>query len=453
MTDGERSLMAGTVDLGRQRESSEERQTRIVDVLVDTFSELMVADPEAFRQKFRKMAAGPFAFYRGSACLFYADMESEEDRWADERTSRVWIQGDLHAENFGTYMAGDGVFVFDVNDFDEAYLGHFTWDIKRMVASVALLAWMKAISDADIASLIETYVRAYVEQVRYFVESDRDHEYALRLDTTDGEVREILLETRLNTRVDLLDKLTLVNENVERRFRRSSGVRELDSDERARVHAAYEAYLETIPETQRFRSLTYEVKDIVGRQGFGIGSAGLPAYNVLVEGPTQALENDVVLSMKQGNVAAPSRIVHDERIKGYFKHNGHRTAVSQRALQAHADPWLGYTEIDEVGFVVSELSPYVEDLDWSDLTEPEQMSPVLDYLGRATAKVHCVADKDSDPNIVGFQTEDEIIEALSGNEEEFVQEMVDFGARYSEIARNDHRLFVDAFRNGRIPGL
>ncbi len=445
--------MAGTVERGRQHESSDERQAEIVDVLVDAFSGLMDADPEAFRQKFRKMAAGPFAFYRGSACLFYADMEAEKDRWADERTSRVWIQGDLHAENFGTYMDGDGVFIFDVNDFDEAYLGHFTWDIKRMVASVALLAWMKAISDADIASLIETYVRAYIEQVRYFVESDRDHEYALRLETTEGEVREILLETRLNTRVELLDNLTLVNEDVERRFRRSSGVRELEDDERTRVHAAYRAYLETIPETKRFRSLTYQVKDIVGRQGFGIGSAGLPAYNVLVEGPTQALENDVVLSMKQGNVAAPSRIVHDERIKGYFKHNGHRTAVSQRALQAHADPWLGYTEIDDVGFVVTELSPYVEDLDWSDLTEPEQMSPVLDYLGRATAKVHCVADKDSDPNIVGFQTEDEIIEAISGSEEEFVREMVEFGARYSEVARDDHRLFVDAFRNGRIPGL
>ena len=63
--------MAGTVDLGRQHESSDERQTKIVDVLVDAFSELMDADPDAFRQKFRKMAAGPFAFYRGSACLFY----------------------------------------------------------------------------------------------------------------------------------------------------------------------------------------------------------------------------------------------------------------------------------------------------------------------------------------------------------------------------------------------
>ena len=441
--------MTGTVDPTRR----ESRQAEIVDVLVDAFSDLMVADPDAFRQKFRKMAAGPFTFYRGSACLFYADMEGEDDRWADERTGRVWIQGDLHAENFGTYMDGDGVFVFDVNDFDEAYLGHFTWDIKRMVASVALLAWMKAISDADIAGLIETYVRAYVEQVRYFVHSDRDHEYSLRLETTDGEVKEILLETRLNTRVDLLERTTLIDGDFERKFRRGPGVRDLDDAERAKVQAAYESYLETIPDAKRFRSLTYQVKDIVGRKGFGIGSAGLPAYNILVEGPTQALENDVVLSMKQGNVAAPSRIVHDERIKGYFKHHGHRTAVSQRALQAHADPWLGYTEVDGVGFIVSELSPYVEDLDWSDLTEPEEMSPVLDYLGRATAKVHCVADKDSDASIVGFQTEDEIVEAIGDKEDEFVGEMVDFGMRYAGIARDDHRLFVDAFRNGQIPGL
>ena len=451
--DDERSSMPGIVDQVQQHESSDERQTKIVGVLVDAFSGLMAADPDAFRHKFRKMAAGPFAFYRGSAPLFYADMEGEEDRWADDRTSRVWIQGDLHAENFGTYMAGDGVFVFDVNDFDEAYLGHFTWDIKRMVASVAMLGWMKAISDDNIASLIETYVRAYMQQVHYFVNSDRDHEYSLRLETTDGDIRKILLKTRLNTRVDLLDRTTLVDENFDRRFRRGPGVRELDDAELKGVQAAFAGYLETIPEAKRFRSLTYQVKDIVGRQGFGIGSAGLPAYNILVEGPTQALENDVVLSMKQGNVAAPSRIVHDEHIERYFKHHGHRTAVSQRALQAHADPWLGYTEVDGVGFVVSELSPYLEDIEWSDFTEPDEMAPVLDYLGRATAKVHCVADEDSDATIVDFQTEDEIVEAVNGKEEEFVKEMVDFGISYSEIARGDHRLFVDAFRNGQIPGL
>ena len=118
--------MSEGVDLAQQHESSGERQTKIVDVLVEAFSELMDADPDAFRHKFRKMAAGPFAFYRGSACLFYADMERKEDRWADDRTSRVWIQVDLHAENFGTYINWSGVFVFDVNDFDEFYLGIFT---------------------------------------------------------------------------------------------------------------------------------------------------------------------------------------------------------------------------------------------------------------------------------------------------------------------------------------
>ena len=445
--------MPEVVDPTQQHEPSDERQAKIVDVLVEAFSDLMDADPDGFRGKFRKMAAGPFAFYRGSAPLFYSDMKGAEDRWANERTSRVWIQGDLHAENFGTYMAGDGTFVFDVNDFDEAYLGHFTWDIKRMAASVALLGWTKAISDESIAELIAAYARAYLQQVRYFVDSDRDHEYSLRLDTTDGQIHRILLETRMNTRVDLLEKTTLVDENFDRRFRRGRGVRDLDEAEREVVRAAYKAYLETIPEEKRFRSLTYEIKDVVGRKGFGIGSAGLPAYNVLVEGPTQALENDVVLSMKQGNIAAPSRIVDDERVEGYFEHHGHRTAVSQRALQAHADPWLGYTQIDGVGFVVSELSPYVEDLDWDDLTEPEEMTPVLDYLGRATAKIHCVADKDSDPTLVDFQTEDEIVGVVGDDDEDFVKEMVDFGMSYSETARDDHRRFVDAFRNGRIPGL
>jgi uncharacterized protein (DUF2252 family) len=444
----------------------DERRAEIVEVLAEAFSELMSRDPDAFRRRFRKMAVDPFSFYRGSAPLFYADMDRDDDRWANDRTGRVWIQGDLHAENFGTYMDGDGMFVFDVNDFDEAYLGHFTWDIKRMAASVALMCWMKAISDADMAELIKTYVRAYLQQVRHFVDTDRDHEYALRLDTTEGRIRQMLLETRLNTRVDLLEKTTLIDEeSLDRRFRLGSGVRRLDAEERASVESAFEAYLQTIPghrhankdtskdTSKDTRSLTYEIKDVVGRKGFGIGSAGLPAYNVLVEGPTQALENDVVLAMKQGNVAAPSRIVRDERLEHLFEHHGHRTAVSQRSLQNHADPWLGHTEIDGVGFVVAELSPYVEDLDWSDLTEPEQMSPVLDYLGRATAKVHCVADEDSDSTIVDFQTEDEIAAVTDGKNEEFVEEMAGFGMGYARIVRDDHGLFVDAFRNGEIPGL
>ena len=427
------------------------RQAQIVAVLVDAFDQLMSADPVAFRRKFRKMASAPFAFYRGSACLFYADMAEDADPWADERTSRVWIEGDLHAENFGTYMDSSGTLVFDVNDFDEAYLGCFTWDLKRLAASVALMAWSKAISDDDIAHLIGTYLRSYVRQVRAFADNPGDEGVRLQLDSTEGTLHEVLLRARLRTRTGLLSTMTKI-EDYERRFSRGPGVRELDEEERAVALAAFEAYLGSIPEGKRFDPGTYRVKDLVGRSGFGIGSAGLPAYNVLVEGHTQALENDVVLSMKQGNVPAPSRIVADDRISGYFENEGHRTAVSQRALQAHADPWLGHTVLGGKGFVVTELSPYVCDLDWSELTEPGDMAPVLDYLGRATAKMHCVSDSDSEQALVDFQSE-EAIAAVITDEDEFTTTLTRFAMSYAAQTREDHSLFVNAFRGGQIPGI
>ncbi len=428
---------------------SRARAKDIVEVLVDAFKDLIDADPRAFRRKFRKMAQDPFSFYRGSACLFYADVAEDDDRYADERTSRVWIQGDLHAENFGTYVNDAGILVFDVNDFDEAYLGHFTWDLKRMAASLALLGFIKALSDDTIAAMIETYGRAYLEQVETFHHGEEDEEFRLTLDNTEGALYEVLQQARLQTRWHMLEKSTHV-EGHERVFKESSGARRLDDDEREEVLAAYSDYLETIPDQKRQHSVSYDVKDVVGRVGFGIGSAGLPAYNLLVEGRSQALENDVVLSMKQGNVAAPSRVVDDERITEYFDHSGHRTAISQRALQAHADPWLGWCELRGKGQVVQELSPYEADLSWEPLADPDEILPLLAYLGQATAKVHCVSDAGSAEELVDFETE-EAIEAVI--DDDLPGELAEFGAKYGEQVRKDHGLFVDAFRNGEIPGL
>ncbi|MFP5069681.1 DUF2252 domain-containing protein [Pseudonocardia nantongensis] len=428
-----------------------DRSGRIVDILVTAFEDLMAADPSAFRTKFRKMAADPFAFYRGSACLFYADVAARDDPWVDDRLSRVWIQGDLHAENFGTYMDGDGVLVFDVNDFDESYLGHFTWDVTRFAASLCLLGRRKAFADRTLSELVERYCRSYLEQVRHFAATDDDR-FALRLDTTDGPVHQVLQTARTRTRIGLLDAIT-ETEGFDRILRPGPGLRALGDDERARVIAAFEAYVGTIPEHKRHRGVAYTVKDVAGRTGVGIGSAGLPTYTVLVEGLNQALDNDLVVSMKQGNVAAPSRVVTDERVTAHFRHHGHRTAVSQRALQAHADPMLGWTDLDGVGFVVAEVSPYAADLDWSELTEPDEIGPVVVDLGRATAKIHCVADADTDHDLVDFRVEEAIADRLAGREDAFVDWVVDFAHEYARTVRADHALFVDAFREGRIPGV
>jgi uncharacterized protein (DUF2252 family) len=441
--------MAAIEELGAD---PDRRRSELVEVLASAFQDLIEADPRAFRRKFRKMAGDPFAFYRGSACVFYADVAELDDPFADERTSRVWIQGDLHAENFGTYMDAAGALVFDVNDFDEAYLGHFTWDLRRMAASLALLGYAKALSDEAIGRMIEAYATSYLEQVEAFAGADRDNEFRLTLENTDGALHSVLVAARMKTRIDLLESVSAV-EGEDRRFRDAPGVRRLDDGECDEVMAAYERYLETIPEQKRQHSVSYRVKDVVGRAGLGIGSAGLPGYNLLIEGRTQALENDVVLSMKQGNVAAPSLVVHDERLDEHFEHPGHRTAVSQRALQAHADPWLGWCELDGTGQVVQELSPYANDLDWGAVTETDEILPLLRYLGQATAKVHCVSDASSDQTLVDFQTEEAIVSATGGDRDAFAADMAEFGAAYGRLAREDHRLFVDAFRNGEIPGL
>ena len=436
-----------------------ERSELIVDTLTEAFTELMSADPVAFRSKFRTMARDPFAFLRGSACLYYADLDSDgafagvDDAWIKtDGAKRIWIQGDLHAENFGTYLDAGGRLVFDVNDFDEAYLGHWTWDVLRFCSSLALLCWQKALPDEAIDDLVERYVRAYVQWVQHYVEAEDDTEWALTLDTATGAVLDALHRARLSTRVQLLDSATVVD-SYQRRFAELDGTRRISKEEVKRVKAAFRRYLDTVPDRKKEGVVMFDVLDVIGRKGFGIGSAGLPAYNVLIEGFSQALDNDVVLTLKQGNVAAPSRVVRDPEVADYFEHHGHRTAVSQRALQAHADRFLGWTELPgtdgkRTGFVVSEYSPYEADLDWSSIDEPEQMEELITQLGQATAKIHCVADDDSEHDLVDVSVEEVVAESVGDDVDDLVRDCVDFAHGYAEQARRDHQLFVDAFRGG-----
>ncbi|MFC8274200.1 DUF2252 domain-containing protein [Streptomyces sp. NPDC057271] len=431
------------------------RGEQILTAFDAAFGELLAADPAAFRVKFRKMAGSAFAFYRGTACLFYADLEAEQQGgpYLDERTGRVWIHGDLHAENFGTYMDANGRLIFNVNDFDEAYVGPFTWDLKRLSASLALIGYTKALGDEQITELVRIYAAAYRERIHALATGSRDVDLPpFTLDTADGPLLDALRVARSLTRFGLLDSMTEIRE-FERRFSSGGGSVELDAATRYKVLAAFDGYLETLPESSLARPDSYRVKDVVGRRGIGIGSAGLPSYNILLEGNSDALENDVVIYMKQAQTPAVSRHVTDAAVREYFQHEGHRTVISQRALQAHADPWLGWTELDGSGQLVAEVSPYAVDLDWSDIDDPVEIAATVADLGRATATMHAAADDSSGHSLVPFSTERAIDAAIAADEKGFAELLVDFAHGYGARARADHQIFVDLFRNGRIPGL
>jgi hypothetical protein len=78
------------------------------------------------------------------------------------------------------------------------------------------------------------------------------------------------------------------------------------------------------------------------------------------------------------------------------------------------------------------------------------MRAVVDLLGRATAKIHCASDEDSQQDLVDFQVEEAIKQSLQGRRNDFVTWLCDWGIEYAARVRDDHALFVDAFRENKV---
>jgi len=90
--------------------------------------------PDTLTLKFAKLRKNPFAFFRGTAHLFYAHASALPEALA--AAPLTGLTGDLHLENFGAYRGDNGLPCFSVNDFDEALVGPVTWDLARFVASL-----------------------------------------------------------------------------------------------------------------------------------------------------------------------------------------------------------------------------------------------------------------------------------------------------------------------------
>jgi uncharacterized protein (DUF2252 family) len=296
---------------------------------------------------------------------------------------------------------------------------------------------------------VKTFATSYVKQIRTLAPLS-ESVAGFTLDTSKGPLLDALRSARLQSRVGLLDSNTHIHGH-ERHFTRGDDVDEVEGEVRETVVEAFKRYLETLPNPKRRDGSC--IKDVVGRRGVGIGSAGLPTYNLLVAGENEALDGDVVVYMKQSQPSAVSTQLQDAKAKAYFKNDGHRTVTSQRALQAHADPWLGWTEIDGIGYMVSEVSPFAIDIEWAEINDPEQIEAVVGNLGEAVAIMHAAADDESVESLVPFSTEKAIAEAIGDDDAGFEKYLTDFAHQYSAVARRDHQLFIDAFRNGQIPGM
>ena len=387
----------------------------IVSVLDDAFAPLMKADPVAFRAKYRTMASDPHAFYRGTACLFYNDVVGAEDPFVDERSGRIWVHGDLHVENFGTYLNSDGRLVFDVNDFDEAYLGHFTWDLRRFAASMALVGWQKALPEEDVRrpdrrvparptwsrSASTSTATTTTSRCTSTTPKDRSRRRWCRPSTPAG---------RPAGRQHLVDRRCAA---VPRRRLRAAA---------RRRRAGQGAWRPSSATSRRSRRDALRARSVLrpARRRREVRlrdrqrrAAGLQrARRGLQPGARQRRR----AVDEAGQHAGHQPVRRHRRGRAVLRPRGppHRGQPA-RAPGAHR-PDARLHQLDGVGYVVSEVSPYEVDLDWSGITEPDDIAAVVDLLGRATAKIHCASDEDSEQDLVDFQVEEAIAAASTGGD-------------------------------------
>ncbi len=112
--------------------------------------------------KYKLMADNEFTFYRATCHLFYEDLS---EKVAINQGPLVWVCGDLHLENFGSYRASNGLVYFDINDFDEAILAPAPWELARFLCSIGMASDLWSYSSKEAEALMLLALKAYTQEL------------------------------------------------------------------------------------------------------------------------------------------------------------------------------------------------------------------------------------------------------------------------------------------------
>ncbi|KGE20186.1 DUF2252 domain-containing protein [Paenibacillus wynnii] len=418
------------------------------DTLVSVFDEfdggIMALSESKRAEKYNKMSESAFSFYRGSAYLFYFDTTQQYFPYHTSTERPTWIQGDLHFENFGAFRSEDGLIVYDVNDFDEGYVGSYLYDLLRMTVSIALVGRQLGYDKKDQRNNIETYVNAYYKQINRFTAGKEDPgDFIMDADAASGRVKKLLRKLEKRRKAHFLEKVTALMQS-DRIFLETAELAVPSVTEQARLVDAWNFYTDTI--IKRSKDLEhYRIKDIAVKHGSGTASIGLDRYYVLIEGGVEKEGvDDTILETKEVRIPVPAYFMpYSDSFWQHFSHQGKRVVATQQAMHHKSDPYLGFLTMGGRDFYVRERSPYKKRLKTEDIETIDDMSCVLVIMARLTAKLHARADADVDMGILPYHSEKEISKAMGADPDAFARYISNWAIAYTDQVENDYRLFVE----------
>ena len=320
----------------------------------------------------------------------------------------------------------------------------------RFSASLALTGWQKALPEDDVAGSSRRYVRAYLQQINHYLRTDDDTDFALDLDTATGPVLEALRDARLIRRADLLDSMTVVDDGV-RRFQADASVRRLGAHRARAGGEGVRRYLEHDPRLQALRPRPVLRRARRGREvrlrdrqrrAPGVQRAG----RGLQPGPRQRRRALDEAGQRAG--AEPVRRLARDRRLLRARGPAHRgqpagAAGAHRPAARATPPSTGWGTSCPRSRRTRSTSTGAAST--SRTRSPRSSTSSAAPRPRSTAPPTRTAARTSSTSRWRRRSP-----CLEGRRNEFTEHLVDFALSYAAQVREDHALFVEAFREARI---
>lgn len=425
----------------------EDRHALIATVFADADQPLLRTRPELVAGKYRRMAGDLYSFYRGNLPLFAHDARAAGPISTSALPfddALVTTLGDAHPENFGILVAGDDTLAFEPNDFDSADRYPLHWDRMRLFAGLAIAARLSNAGDETARAAVRARER---EIVAAGAGAYADALAAAASGSLPGRVASGGGQPNID---DLFDRgagdlvsrdeldLTIV-EAGRRRFRRgvidasepTADLVDLPGFARDALEPTLRRYASTLvaPQTPGY----FDVLDAVRERGSGVASWPRVRVLLLVRGPSDAVEDDVILELKELADAPASGWIEPGV---YFDDVGDRVLTTSRSMWARpdADPLWGVSEW--LGFTVqiraereAHKTLRVERMVGA-LGTVEALSSLASVLGTLLARVHA-GDRRAP-----------LADIAAVDRTAFVADYTDRAVRYADRVESDHSLFT-----------
>ena len=393
--------------------------------------------PELLPERYKRMMASPFGFFRGAAAVMATDLAHQPLAGAP-----VQACGDCHLMNFGAFNSPEDTILFDINDFDETLPGvDFTVDVKRLAASVAVAAKAANMSDKRARSLAAGAVTAFREHMFGLMGLSPLEIWHSRIDL-EQELKRIEspeLRCSLSTlirraRARGLDKddsfphlvaggAPRIADKPPTIFHlgpRTIGGRKID------FARGFALYRETLTPDRAVLLDRYRMMDVAFK-AVGIGSVG----TICVVGLFLSADGEpLFLQVKQAQRSVLERL---SETLAYQGPQGRRVVEGQRMMQAASDIFLGWTTDEPLG-----VDFYVRILKnrrlgaVSALAEQLALSEYARLCGRTLARSHA---RSGDPAVIA---------GYMGRSEAFADALASFAMAYAAQTVKDHAALVKA---------